>query len=217
MRAARVLSLLTLLVSLTGVTPTLLAQDDDEPYPADRRQPRGSNPQLREVSPAYRTGFWGQLGLGVGSEAFRVPSSSPYYSTTLEKPTLTAALGGTINQHFRLGVEFFGWFNEEGDVLENLTSIMAVGRLYPFRDAGLFVKGGGGVARFGQDLSGCCSQGDVGFGYTLGAGYEFRVSRNVALAPTVDLVRASFSGRTFPTYHERVVSFGLNIVVQSNH
>ncbi len=210
-----------LAASCLAAGPALAQQeepaDSAEPLPAPHHHGhgKGPNPSLREVSPPTdRRGAWVGLGLGAGSESFRYSGTLPGYGPSLTKPTLSLKAGGTLGDHFRLGGELFGWFNQEGNILESVTSLLVIGQLYPLSHAGLFFKAGAGVGRYGVDYVNGPPSGDLGWAGVVGAGYEFRVARRVWLTPTVDLHYSYFSGRTFQSYHERVVSFGMSILVQ---
>jgi hypothetical protein len=72
------------------------------------------------------------------------------------------------------------------------------------------------VGRYGLDFDSYTHQADLGWAGRVGAGYEIRVSRDVFVAPTVQVLLASFSGRSFATYRERVVNVGLSVVFQGN-
>lgn len=184
-------------------------------------QERGGNPDLVEVKGGggSRGGFWSFVGMGAGGESNRLASEGGY-TGALYKPTFTLRMGGTINPYVRLGGELFTWFNWEGARFENLGSVMAIAQVYPVPTAGLFVKGGGGIAWNGvtvQDDWGYYGPyySDVGFGWTVGAGYEIPLSRKVGLVPTVDYTWHRYDGRTFETYYERVLNFGLSVSFQS--
>lgn len=173
------------------------------------------NSQLREVSPSDRHGLWVGLGGGVGGESFDVLHDGLGYSNTLYKPTLSLKLGGTLGPHLRLGGEASAWFDQEGRVLQTISSLMVIAQVYPAADAGFFLKGGAGLGRNGYDFrGGYGGQSDVGVAGDLGAGWELRAGRNFYLVPTVDVTVHSYSGRTFSSYRERVLNFGLSLVFQ---
>ena len=118
--------------------------------------PNSANAQrkgLVDVSPPhYRNGLWLEGALGWGEESYKFANDP--YSAGLSKPTFGLRMGGTLGPHFRLGGEWNIWWNNyqeidsEGypvDVNETLNAVMAIGRLYPARSLGLFVKGGVGL------------------------------------------------------------------------
>ena len=57
--------------------------------------------------------------------------------------------------------------------------------------------------------------GDTGFAGLVGAGYELRLGRRIFLNPAVDLVGQSYEGRAGGSYRERLVNFGLGVLVQT--
>ena len=106
----------------------------------------------RCLPPHYRHGFWIEGGLGWGEEQYKFGNDP--YTDGLGKPTFGLRLGGTVGAHFRLGAEWNIWSNSyqdvdmDGipfDVNETLNAFMAIGRLYPAKSLGLFLKGGVGL------------------------------------------------------------------------
>jgi hypothetical protein len=57
--------------------------------------------------------------------------------------------------------------------------------------------------------------GDTGFAGLVGAGYELRLGRRFHLNPVVDLVSQRYDARAGGSYRERLVNFGLGVLVQS--
>ena len=199
-----------LLALFLAAAPELAAQQDGAP--------RG----LEVVSnPGRRSGFWGSLGLGVGSETFSVPDSVPEPGW-LAAPTFNMRVGGTPNVHLRLGGEFISWYNQEGGLSQTLGGLAAIGQIYPSPTQGFFLKGGGGYAwnSFGEDYYCayyyCYEYGysyDSGFMWTAGAGWEIPVSRKLNIMPTVDYYEFYFGGRYTANYTERVWNFGVSVEV----
>jgi opacity protein-like surface antigen len=182
---------------------------------------------LVDVTPTgERSGFWMSFGAGAGQESSKLePETS--YTDGLTKPSFSIRAGGTVNPNFRLGVELFGWGDRHYDsgLQDNVTSylagLMAIGQFYPSRRAGLFVKGGLGLTRSGEDIAGPGDLHEDGFGYTVGAGYEIKLSRTVFFTPTVDLyqhrsqIRDFNSGTLLPPFHDRLVMLGVALTVQT--
>jgi hypothetical protein len=161
-----------------------------------------------------RSGFWGAVGLGAGGESYDLRDGLGY-SQQLYRPTFSLRLGGTMNQHVRLGGEMLGWINQNGDAVESLTSALFIGQIYPFGASGLYLKGGAGLGVNAVDFPDGYHAGDTGFAGLLGAGLEMRVGRRWFLNPTVDLVQHDYSGRGVDHYRERLVTFGMGILFQS--
>lgn len=173
-----------------------------------------------------RSGFWVTFGVGAGTESFKF-DDTPRYSSGLTKPAFTLRAGGTVNPNLRLGAELTGWGDRHYDqsAQDNVTTylggLMLVGQLYPSRRAGFFVKGGLGVTRSGEDVAG--PGGDLhedGFGYSVGAGYDIKLSRFVSITPTIDLLQHRSQTRDQlgvlePALHDRLLTFGVALTFQS--
>lgn len=177
---------------------------------------KGQPPEGLAIVPDHspRHGFWGTFGLGVGSETFSAPSvtADPGW---LARPTIDMRVGGTPNQHLRLGAELISWFNSEGSVSQSLGGTLAVAQIYPSPSQGFFLKGGGGYAwnsfsdnyyYYGYYLS-----YDSGFLWSAGAGWEIPVSRTLNIMPTVDYYGFDFGGRSTENYNEELWNFGISI------
>lgn len=191
--------LLTLAATLIA-TPPLRAQ---EPPPG-----------LVEVKDGSRRGFWLGLGLGAGGESNDFLGGAGY-TDPFYQPTVSFRLGGTVGPHLRLGGEILSWINEEGPAVESLSSLLFVAQFYPIRTTGLYLKGGLGIGRNAVDFDDGFNVGDTGFAGLIGAGYELRLGRHLYLNPAVDLVGHTYDGRAGGRYRERLVNFGLGILVQT--
>lgn len=180
---------------------------------------------LVDITPrSDRHGFWMNLGVGAGSESSRLePETS--YTDGLTKPTFSLRMGGTVSPNLRVGGELTGWADRhyDADFQENVTSyvggLFVIGQFYPSRSAGLFLKGGLGVTRSGEQVDGPGDLHEDGFGWTAGAGYEIRMSRSLFLTPTVDILKhrsqiRDIDGGLLPAFHDRVVSFGVALTIQ---
>jgi hypothetical protein len=170
-------------------------------------------PGLVEVKDGARRGFWIGLGLGAGGESNDVGGSG--YSDPFYQPTFSLRAGGTVNPHLRLGGEFLSWFDEQGDATASLSSVLFVAQYYPLRSAGLYLKAGLGVGRNAIAFDDGFDVGDTGFAGLLGAGFELRLGRRLYLNPVLDLVGQSYNGRAGGDYTERLVNFGLGVLVQT--
>ena len=169
-------------------------------------------PGLVEVKEGTRRGAWFGLGIGAGGEsndALGAGYTDPFY-----KPTVSLRAGGTVGSHLRLGGEVLSWFDDQGDAVASLSSLLFVAQLYPFTSTGLYLKGGLGLGRNAIDFDGGFDVGDTGFAGLVGAGYELRLGRRLYLNPTLDLVGHSYSGRV-NGYTERLVNFGLGVLFQT--
>jgi hypothetical protein len=171
-------------------------------------------PGLIEVPESSRRGFWVGLGLGAGGESFDL-SPRDGYSDLLYRPTVSLRLGGTVSQHLRLGGEVLSWINDVGPAVESLSSALFIAQLYPFSKSGFYVKGGLGIGRNAVDFDDGFDQGDTGFAGLIGAGYELRLGRRFYLNPTIDLVGHRYDDGVVGDYRERLVNFGLGILLQT--
>lgn len=183
---------------------------------ADAQRRRG----LVDVSPSgERRGFWLEGGLGWGSESFKFDDESSW-SESLGKPTFSLSLGGTPNPNLRIGAEMSGWWNSYQDfesgftVTETLASLMAVGRVYPMRHAGLFLQGGAGLGVSGASVEFGTSTTETGFAYGVGAGWEVKLSPHLFLTPAAQYKRFAFEQRNEPTLRERLVNVSLSLTWQ---
>lgn len=172
-------------------------------------------PGLVEVrDTGNRHGFWFGLGLGAGGESFDLRDGAGY-SNAFYKPTVSLRAGGTLGRNWRLGGEVLSWINERARAVESLSSFLFVAQFYPIKAAGLYLKGGLGVGRNAVDFGDGFNVGDTGFAGLVGAGYELRLGRQFYLNPVVDLVGHRYDARAGGSYRERLVNFGLGILVQS--
>lgn len=207
-------------LALVALAAVVVVNDSAE---AQRR--RG----LVDVSPSSdRRGFWLEGAIGWGEESYRctpqicgagVPVG---YTDALGKPTLSIRLGGTVNPHLRLGGEVTTWWNSysdfddigEFDVTETLTEVMAIARVYPVRDLGLYVKGGAGLGVTTASVEFGDTDSETGFATTLGAGYEIKVSRQLFITPAVDYYMNRFEQRNADTLKERLWNFSIGVTWQ---
>lgn len=209
MRDCRFLALI--FAALLGSGAPLAAQN----APA----PRG----LEVVSnPSRRSGFWGSVGLGIGSETFSVPAGAPDPGW-VASPTFNLRAGGTPDIHFRLGGELISWYDGSGGYNQSLGGMAGIAELFPSTTVGFFLKGGGGYAwnSFSQDTYCyyyyyCYSYGyayDSGFMWTAGAGWEIPVSHKLNIMPTVDYYEFYFGSRYAGDYTERLWNFGFSVEI----
>ena len=95
--------------------------------------------------------------------------------------TINLRLGKTLSTRLALGAELNGYFRSEDNADISLFNATAAFYLYP-SDAGLFVKGGLGLARAGFSLENDDLTG-LGFGAMLGVGYDFPIGDTLAVTP----------------------------------
>ncbi len=210
MRTALRAALRTTLTALA--LPILLASS------LSAQQPR---PGIVDVTGRSRQGFWVSLGFGGGAEAVNLDGDGLGYSDELTEPTMQLRIGGTLNQHIRLGGEFSSWFHSIRDnasatsALESVSGVFGIIQYYPWSRAGLYLKGGIGLGRSAVDYEGGPTISDVGFAAVVGAGYDIRLGRHFALTPTVDFQAHNYSGAQGGGYRERIRSIGLGVTYQA--
>jgi opacity protein-like surface antigen len=196
---------LATLAAAAVTTPVLTAQQ------------RGRDRGLVELGePAVRGGFFLQGGLGAGREQYKF-SDETEFTEPLTKPTLTLRLGGTPDEHARVGLELFGWAAETDEGDESFGAVLGTIQFYPLRNAGLWLKAGGGYAESRVDFldPDFFDATETGFAWTVGAGYEIQLSRAIAIGPSVELYQGSFTRRDEPTLTERVLNIGGQITFQT--
>lgn len=189
--------------------------DSSGTYRRVERRRGEPNPYLREVREHRKTRrgpVWLTGSLGVGGEAVASPTSLAPYSQARLAPTLSIGAGGTIGQSLRLGLEGFVWFRPQDDVVESVGAAMVTGKVYPFKSAGLFLKSGFGLGRYGVSEIDCeCGSlvSDYGFAWMIGGGIEAPVGRGLWLGPTFEMLRMNVTGPD--GYRERVINVGISI------
>ena len=142
------------------------------------------------ASAQTRHGFFFGGGLGYGSgdastEETRADLSQIGGLDSGREGGLTVNLRGgkTLSPRLAVGLELNGYHRSQDLVNISLYNLSAAFYLYP-RDAGLFVKGGVGLARArfrfeGDDLTG------LGLGAMLGVGYDYPIGASLAITPQV--------------------------------
>ena len=208
-RTARTFALLTLAGAIAG---PLAAQA--------RRGGAGRDRGLVELTPqGLRSGFFISGGIGAGREQFRFSDENVGYSDALEKPTGMLRLGGTPNANVRLGGELFGWWSRTSDPAgtESFGAMLLSAQFYPMTNGGLYVKAGGGLGSSGFDPDYGSSNIETGFAWSVGAGWDIPLSRQVSIAPTIDFYRGTFTRRDEGTLYDRVLNIGAQVTFQTGN
>jgi hypothetical protein len=146
----------------------------------------------------HRPGWLVGIGYGGGSGQF---TDGQGQSATPERgPTPQIRIGHSLARRWILGVNYEGWFFEQGDVTEknrySLQNLAATATFFPGNplnaSGGFFLRGGAGLAwgRYAnvplEYVDGVLTQqhgtatNETGLGFVFGAGYEFRVTRHFA-------------------------------------
>jgi hypothetical protein len=130
-----------------------------------------------------RSGFWGGVDFGVGF----VQKSSEKADEDGNHFFLGFEGGYTISPHFLIGAELSGWLIEASNFNDpskgqGIMQAFLITRYYPSITSGLFVKAGGGyVEKWSNHLDEPSRKN--GLGLNFGAGYDFPISKNLAITP----------------------------------
>ena len=180
---------------------------------------------LLDVSPASsRHGFWLNLSLAAGGENYRFDVPGTWQPDDQIEPSFWIAAGGTVNPYLRLGGELNSWIYYHNDpatgyrITDYLVGGLLTGQVVPARRLGFFLKGGIGISRSGESISGGgYGIHEDGFAYLGGVGYEVRLGRNIFLTPAANIMFHRSSGdRGDPNgaLHERVWTVGVGVTFQ---
>jgi hypothetical protein len=229
MRSCACLLLILLAAPVASAQETSDSTRPPDSTPTHRRPPEAGrkNPYLREVPDEEpqnaaadrlhkRGGMWGSIGAGAGTESVLYPGPTSTYSVSRTRPTLSGAIGGTVGQFMRIGLEGFGWFNLDGNgYVETISSFMVGARVYPLPGTGLYFHAAGGFGFYNvgdyYDPCGCHSSviSDIGGAWSLGAGLEVPLKRGVWIGPTIEVLHVDMMNPV--DYRERVIHFGLSL------
>lgn len=133
---------------------------------------------------AQRKGLWLGAGLGLGSGKL----SCSVCRTDRSSGTSGYLRGGfTLNKSVLLGIEADAWYRSQDQVDQMLTSVNAVGLLYPRPASGFYLKGGLGVSWFSakDDRDKVSNQA---LSFQVGAGWEFLVGHSFSIVPYLNVL-----------------------------
>jgi len=134
----------------------------------------------RAQHPQTRKGFWIGFGFGYGSLGLSCDGCSSIDRESGVSGFLK--MGGTVSDKLLLGGESNGWTKKMAGRNTTAGNVSFTAYYYPTPASGLFLRGGLGFADYqveGED-------GSVGFGFTLGVGYDIRVGTNFSLTPAAN-------------------------------
>lgn len=166
--------------------------------------------------PQVRDGFW--IGFGLGYGPFDASCSGCPSMNSESSFTGHLRLGGTLKPNVLLGGDIVAWTKSANGLDEVGGNTTATVYYYPMVRSGLFLKGGVGIALY--DLSPNNSGSGVdgtGVGFTIGAGYDLRVGRNISLTPVGNFLFGSVgdiqqNGATLLTgWKQTILEFGLDV------
>jgi hypothetical protein len=128
----------------------------------------------------HRSGWWGEFGAGPG--LVRVACSGCNDVVSAQGPTSYIRIGGTASDHVLIGFEAFGLAQGRGSTRARTATATVVALWFPGRH-GLFFKSGVGVAwgQFTVPGAGADTSQGAGIGLTFGLGWDFAISRKVAV------------------------------------
>lgn len=164
--------------------------------------------------PNTREGFWFGAGGGWASAGTECSGCS---TDRLSGFGGYARAGATVSPSVLIGGEVAGWTRTQSDVVDNLGFASVVALIYPGREGGFFLKVGlGGMTYRATD--GADELTAQAPGAMLGAGYEFRVSRNVSIVPylnslTSSAVEFEINGVPVPSGNVRITLYQLGVGV----
>ncbi len=135
--------------------------------------------------PQTRKGFWIGFGLGYGSYGISCSTCSGLGRES--SFTGHVRLGGTVSPHLLLGAESIAWTKSDQGVTITAGNVSLAADYYPQPAGGLFLSAGVGFSRV-EASGGGSSSGNTGPGFTLGGGYDVRVSANTSVTPVANFV-----------------------------
>ena len=154
-------------------------------------------------------------GTRCGRRVVRSPARRRDTATCSTGPPSHSGWAAPSSQHLRLGGEVLSWINQNGPAVESLSSALFVAQFYPVASTGFYLKGGLGIGRNAVDFEDGYDIGDTGFAGLVGAGYELRLGRRLYLNPVIDFVGHRYDDGFGGSYRERLVNFGLGILLQT--
>lgn len=173
-------------------------------------------PALWAQHPQVRDGFWIGFGLGYGP----LDPSCTGCGSLDSRSSFTGhlRLGGTLRPDVLLGGDIVTWTKSANGVDDVGGNVTAAAYFYPKVRSGFFLKGGVGIAFFSTspNNSGAGADG-AGVGFTIGAGYDLRVGRNISLTPVANLLYGSVGdlqvngGTVQQGWKQTILEFGLDV------
>lgn len=173
-------------------------------------------PVLRAQHPQVRDGFW--IGFGLGYGPFDASCSGCPSFNSESGFTGHLRLGGTLKPNVLLGGDIVAWAKSANGLDELGGNTTATVYYYPMVRSGLFLKGGVGLSLYDLSPTNSGSGADgTGVGFTIGAGYDLRVGRNISLTPVGNFLFGSVgdiqqNGATILTgWKQTILEFGLDV------
>ena len=132
------------------------------------------------------SGFWisGGGDLGYAAVDCRVCNSDAVVG-----PAAALQVGGSPSRSALLGMEFSYWRSVADTTAQEYVLVMAVVRYYPSQNIPLFLSGGFGVGRYGEErvspTGPSWALSANGFTLQFSGGYELKLSERVSFCPMV--------------------------------
>lgn len=162
-----------------------------------------------------QAGFWVAGELGGGSATY----SSNVLSHSKSGLALGLEGGYAFSSTISLALRLSGCSLEASNLNdptkgESISMFAAAVRVYPFPGQGLFLRGGLGSLRYTNNHP--LAFDGSGTGLSLGAGYEFPLTKRLQIAPVVDITQGKLDDvsnalATIRDRRVRFVSFGISL------
>ena len=138
-----------------------------------------------------RSGFFGSFGLGVGQDRFSVtPAPGTEVVTSEGAGAAVIRLGGSLSQRFALSADLFGAVPDNAVEDDGTAAFLATGTWFP-GGGNFLVRGGLGSIRTEETVSTALSTTTSALAVQVGIGYDIRISRNKAIALTLDVIQGT--------------------------
>jgi hypothetical protein len=156
-----------------------------------------------EPNPQTREGWLVGIGVGGGSAALTSEGSS---SDREGGAAASLRVGYAFQPQFSAELDANGWSKEDAGVTTTFSVTTAAIDYYPGAQ-GIVLRGGlgyGTTSLSAKSGSSSLTASESGFGFLVGAGYEFRLGRTFALGPQID-----YSYMTLSDFNVNYVTLGL--------
>lgn len=141
--------------------------------------------------PQEREGFF--VGVSIGGGGVTETCGQCSRGNRDWGPAGDARVGWAVGPRVLLGPEVSLSTVTDGEATLDLYGILGVATVYPRPSSGFFLKGGLGtaIASYSFDFAGgqVDGQAKAGLAFKAGAGYDFRVAREISLTPGVTYLR----------------------------
>lgn len=149
------------------------------------QEPAGGTAEAADAKPR-RAGFWIGFGAGGGWN-----TSEGLEEGQRAGGALYLRMGGTPGRKVLIGGELIGWGRDADDATVGRGNATVSVLFYPSATGSFFLKGGVGGSSLEIERDGS-EETKNGFGSTLGAGWDIRLSRGLSLTPNADFLFQAF-------------------------